>query len=108
MELQGGEQTPKAQIKLAGHSAWLAQVKTGEHPTVGSPVKPGLHEQSGVWVKTVQTAFAPQTPANVQASTHLFWTQDLPTGHSVFSTHSSCRHSVLGFPAVRAGQEQMA
>lgn len=37
----GGEQTPKAQTRLAGHSALPEQVKIREHPTVGLPVKPG-------------------------------------------------------------------
>ena len=41
MEEQGGEQTPKAQIRLAGQLATLEHVRIGEHPTVGLPVKPG-------------------------------------------------------------------
>ena len=66
IEEQGGEQTPKAQIKLAGHWAWLEQVKIGEQPTVGSPVKPAWQEHNGVWLKTVQTALSPQTPARLK------------------------------------------
>ena len=66
MEEQGGEQTPKAQIRLAGQLAWLEHVRIGEHPTVGLPVKPGWHEHKGVWLNTVHKALAPQTPAKLQ------------------------------------------
>ena len=54
----------------------------------------------------VHLALFPQTPSNLQTSTHWFLTQDFPESQSVFSTHSNVLHSILGSPRVLAGQEQ--
>ena len=91
---------------LFGQSFWTAHCWILVHPTVGSPVYPGSHEQRGVWLMVVHKALLPQTPSNLQTSTHWFFTQDFPESQSVFSTHSKVLHSSLGSPLVLAGQEQ--
>ena len=67
----------------------------------------------GSWTETPletkkETCYELRLKYYLQASTHLFLTQDLPTEQSVLSTHSNCRHSARGLPTVRAGHEQTA
>ena len=92
------EQTPKAHNILFGQSFRTAHCWILVHPTVGSPVYPGSHEQRGVWLMVVHLALLPQTPSNLQTSTHWFLTQDFPESQSVFSTHSNVLYSILVKP----------
>ena len=95
-------------MRLFEQSFWVAHCWILLHPTVGSPVNPGWHEQSGVWLMVAQMALTPHTPSSWQTSTQAFLTQDVPGEQSLFSTHSKDRHCCRGSPEVRAGQEQTA
>ena len=77
------------------------------HPTVGSPVYPASQEHRGVWFIVVHFALLPQTPSNLQTSTHVFLTHDLPESQSVFSMHCRVLHSILASPVDLEGHEQI-
>lgn len=52
----------------------------------GSPVKPGRHEQIGLWFTARHMACKPQIPG--QGSTHCWFTQDLSNAHWALIIHS--------------------
>ena len=56
---------------------------------------PGGQEHIEMWLITSQTAFCPQGPGH--GSIHLFLTQDLSRGQSLFMTHSG-RQTEYGSP----------
>ena len=56
------------------------------HCENGSPKKPGLHTQMGMWLLTLQLALIPQRPG--QGSWHFLFVQALSRGQSEFTTHS--------------------
>lgn len=75
---------------------------TAEQPEKGSPVKPVLQVQTGVWFTTLQTALKPHDPG--QGSRHFsFWQAKFP-GHSSFMTHSGLQFG--GLPTKLGKQEQ--
>lgn len=61
-------------------------IGTGEHKVNGSPVKPSLHVQIGIWLTTLQLALAPHDPG--QGSRHFWLIQAIWLGHSELRTHS--------------------
>lgn len=64
---------------------------------------PVIQVQEGKWFMTWQLAFCPQVPG--QGSMHLFLTQALLDGQSVFKTHSGLQPS-YGFPRYSGRQLQ--
>lgn len=58
----------------------------GEHLVNGSPVKPLLQLQIGLWLMTLHSAFRPQVFA--QGSPHFWLIQALLAAHSELTTHS--------------------
>lgn len=52
----------------------------------GSPVKPSKHEQTGMWLSTLQTAPTPQEPGH--GSLHFSRMQAKLLGHSALKVHS--------------------
>ena len=85
------------------------QDKIFVHPRVGSPVYPGLQLHVFEFPKLLQSALTPQVPGMSQILVHLFLTQVNPGLQKEMSpSHSILLHSVFGFPAVWAGQKQIA
>lgn len=57
------------------------------HIVNGFPVKPLLHEQIGLWLFTLHTAFVAQVP-EVHGLIHFWFTHALSNEHSELTTHS--------------------
>lgn len=70
---------------------WVLNV----HILYGSPMCCSGHEQLGIWLTTLHSAFIPQVPGH--GSWHLFWRQARFEGQSEFNKHSGLQSS-YGFP----------